>query len=118
MAKSNTNNPKPSPGAPSSGEGLFEVDCPCCDATLRIDPVTRAVITHAVKAKPAPIEDLSAAVQRMKAEEAGRGDKFQKHVEDQRNRQAILNKKFDELFKQAKEDPESLAPRRKEIDWD
>lgn len=95
---------------------LIEVACPCCDATLRVDPVTRAVITHQAKEKPAPIEDLSAAVQRLKEEEAQRGDKFQKHVEDQRNRQSVLNRKFDELFKQVKEDPDSLDPVRKQ--WD
>lgn len=104
------------PTKPSGG--LIEVACPCCEATLRIDPVTRAVITHQVKEKPAPIEDLSAAVRRIKEEEARRGDKFQKHVDEQRNHQAVLNKKFDELFKQVKEDPDSLEPRRKDIDWD
>jgi hypothetical protein len=88
--------------------GLIEVQCPCCDATLRIDPVTRAVITHQVKAKPAPVEDLSAAVRRIKEEESQRGD----------NHQAVLNKKFDALFKQVKEDPDSLQPRPKDIDWD
>jgi len=98
--------------------GLIEVQCPCCEATLRIDPATRAVITHRVKVKPAPVEDLSAAVQRIKEEEAGRDDKFQKHVEDQRNHQAVLNKKFDALFKQVQDDPDSLQPRKKDIDWD
>lgn len=98
--------------------GLIEVQCPCCETTLRIDPATRAVITHRIKEKPAPVEDLSAAVRRIKEEEAQRGDKFQKHVEDQRNHQAVLNKKFDELFKQVKEDPDSLQPRPKDIDWD
>lgn len=98
--------------------GLIEVQCPCCEATLRIDAATRAVITHQIKEKPVPVEDLSAAVRRIKDEEAQRGGKFQKHVEDQRNHQAVLNKKFDELFKQVKEDPDSLQPRPKDIDWD
>ncbi|MCC6536972.1 MAG: hypothetical protein IT162_05450 [Bryobacterales bacterium] len=104
---------KPTPRKPSN---LWEVECPCCDAILRIDPETRAVITHQAKEKPAPVEDLAAAVRRLKEEEAQRGDKFQKHVDDQRNRQAVLNKKFDELFKQAHEDPESLQPKPKV--WD
>lgn len=106
------------PTARKTSSDLIEVQCPCCEATLRIDAVTRAVITHQAKEKPAPVEDLSAAVRRIKEEEARRGDKFQKHVEDQRNHQAILNRKFDELFKQAKEDPDSLQPRPKGIDWD
>jgi hypothetical protein len=104
--------------SPRQPAGLIEVQCPCCEAMLRIDPVTRAVITHQVKEKPAPVEDLSAAVRRIQEEEARRGDKFQKHVEEQRSHQAVLNRKFDELFKQVKEDPDSLQPRRKDIDWD
>jgi hypothetical protein len=105
--------PRTSDRTPSN---LFEVLCPCCEATLRIDAETRAVITHKAKERPAPVEDLAAAVRRVKDEEAGRDSKFQKHVEDQRNHQAVLNKKFDALFKQAHEDPESLQPRKKE--WD
>ena len=98
--------------------GLVEVQCPCCEAMLRIDIETKSVITHKVKEKPAPVEDLSAAVRRIKEEEAQRDSKFQKHVEDQRNHQAVLNKKFDALFKQVQDDPESLQPRKKDIDWD
>ncbi len=97
---------------------LIEVRCPCCDATLRIDPETGSVITHKEKERPAPISDLQAAVSKLKQEEAGRDEKFRKHMDQEKARQGILNKKFDELFKQAKEDPDSLQPRRKEIDWD
>lgn len=108
MAK--TTEPKPS--------GLIEVQCPCCEAMLRIDIETKSVITHKLKEKPPPVEDLSAAVRRIKEEESQRDAKFQKHVEDQRNHQAVLNKKFDALFKQVQDDPDSLQPRKKDIDWD
>jgi predicted nuclease with TOPRIM domain len=98
---------------PSSN--LIEVACPCCEATLRIDPATSAVITHKEKVKPHPVEDLQAAVQKLKGEEARREEVFQKQMAEQKNRQAVLNKKFDELFKQAKEDPD-MQPRTKDID--
>jgi hypothetical protein len=96
---------------------LLEVACPCCEALLRVDPATGAVITHKAKEKPKPIEDLSTAVNRLKAEEAERDAKFRRSMEAEKNRQDVLNRKFDELFKQAKEDPD-MEPRRKEIDWD
>lgn len=83
-----------------------------------MDPATGVVITHKEKEKPAPIEDLGAAVAKLRQEEAARGEKFRKSFEEEKNRKDVLNRKFDELFKQAKEDPESLTPRRKEIDWD
>jgi len=97
---------------------LLEVSCPCCDASLKIDPATGAVITHKEKEKPPAIEDLGVAAAKLKQEAAERDEKFRKSMEDQKNRKDVLSKKFDELFKQAKEDPDSLQPRRKEIDWD
>jgi hypothetical protein len=54
-------------------QGLFEVECPCCNAVLKIDPETRAVIAHAVPEKPPLIEDLAAAVAKLKGE-PGRRD--------------------------------------------
>lgn len=96
---------------------LIEVQCPCCEATLKIDPATSTVILHKEKEKPAPIEDLKTAVSQLKQEAARRDERFRKSFEDEKNRQDVLSKKFDELFKQAKSDPD-MKPRRKEIDWD
>ncbi len=96
---------------------LLEVQCPCCDATLKVDVATGAVITHKEKPKPKPIEDLNAAVARLKDEAAQRDEKFRQSMNEQKNRQQVLSQKFDELFKQAKTDPD-MEPRRKEIDWD
>jgi hypothetical protein len=91
---------------------LIEVRCPCCEATLRIDPVLQAVISHTEHRKPAPIEDLQAAVQKMKGEESRRSEVFQSAFDDHKNQQKILARKFDELLKQAKDEPESLKPKR------
>lgn len=92
--------------------GLIEVRCPCCEAVLRIDAELNAVIAHEEHRKPPPIEDLRAAVQKMKGEEAARGEVFQKNVEQQKSHQQVLAKKFDELLKQAKEKPDTLTPKR------
>jgi hypothetical protein len=96
---------------------LFEVQCPCCDATLKIDPDTRAVISHKVKEKPPVIEDLKSAVNRLQGEAQKREAVFQKSLADQKTHQDVLNKKFDELFRQAKEDPDKRPPQR-DIDLD
>jgi hypothetical protein len=85
---------------------LLEVQCPCCEAVLKVDPATGAVITHKEKERPKPVEDMAAAVARIKAEEAGRDAKFQAQVERERASKDVLNKKFDELLKQAKADPD------------
>ncbi len=97
--------------------GLFDVKCPCCEATLKIDPQTRAVIAQIVPVKPPPIEDLAAAVRNLKGEPGRREDAFQKSVAETKVHGKVLEKKFDELFRQAKEKPDFSKPVR-DIDLD
>jgi hypothetical protein len=98
-------------------KGLFEVDCPCCHATLKIDPETRAVISHKEKEKPRTVEDLAAAVQKLKGEAGRRDELFRKNFEAEKSHGKVLEKKFDELFKRAKENPNEPPPQR-DIDLD
>jgi hypothetical protein len=94
---------------------LFEVECPCCQAMLTIDPETRAVIAHTVPEKPKLIDDLAAEVQKLKGEGARREQLFQKNFEAEKTHGKVLEKKFDELFKRAKENPDE-KPRTRDID--
>jgi len=97
---------------------LIEVQCPCCNATLQIDPVLKAVIHHQEAKKAAPVEDLASAVQRLKGEEARRADVFQKSFEDHKGHNKVLERKFDELLRKAKEDPDSLPAPSKPFDYE
>src|SRR5579864_1826496 len=96
-------------------KGLFDVECPCCQAILKIDAETRAVIAHTVPVKPLPIEDLAAEVAKLKGEGARREQVFQKQFEAEKAHGKVLEKKFDELFKRAKENPD-LTPPKRDID--
>ncbi|HUI57028.1 MAG TPA: hypothetical protein VLY04_18765 [Bryobacteraceae bacterium] len=98
-------------------KGMFEVECPCCQAVLKIDPETRAIIAHKVPVKPLPIEDLAAEVAKLKGEGARREQVFQKSFEAHKIHGKVLEKKFDELFKQVKEHPDEKPPTR-DIDLD
>jgi hypothetical protein len=98
-------------------KGLFEVECPCCNALLKIDPETRAVIAHTVPEKPPAIEDLAAAVTKLKGEAGRRDEVFRKQVEAEKSHGKVLEKKFDELLRQAKEKPD-LTPPKRDIDLD
>ena len=93
-------------------QGMFEVPCPCCKAVLKIDPETRAVIAHTVPEKPPLIEDLAAEVLKLKGEGARREQLFQKSFEAEKTHGKVLEKKFDELFKRAKENPDEKPPTR------
>jgi len=83
-------------------KGMFEVACPCCAAILKIDPETRAVIAHTVPEK---------------GEGARREEVFRKQFEAEKSHGKVLEKKFDELFKRAKESPD-LTPPKRDIDLD
>jgi hypothetical protein len=94
---------------------LFEVSCPCCKAELKIDLQLRAVIAHREPEKKPVIEDLAAEVQKLKGAPGRREEAFQKSFEAEKNQGQVLNRKFDELFKQAKADP-NFGKKPRDID--
>lgn len=84
---------------------LFEVNCPCCQAELKVDSQLRAVISYSEAVKKPLIEDLALEVEKLKGAAGRREDAFQKSFAAEKNQSQVLNRKFDELFKQAKDDP-------------
>ena len=96
---------------------LFELQCPCCHSTLKVDGRLRAVISHAEPVQKPLIEDLNEAVQKLKGEVGRREEVFRKSFEAEKKQSEVLNRKFDELFKQAKEDPE-FGKKNRDIDLD
>ena len=98
-------------------KAMFDVACPCCQAVLKIDPETCAVIAHTVPEKPPAIEDLAAEVAKLKGAGARREEIFQKQFEAEKSHGKVLEKKFEELFKRAKENPD-LTPPTRDIDLD
>lgn len=96
---------------------LFEVLCPCCKTALKVDPETRQVISHKVPEKPPLIDDLKEAVQKLKGEEQKRDQVFRQQFEAEKSHGKVLEKKFDELLKQAKSEPAG-KPGIRDIDLD
>ena len=94
---------------------VIEATCPCCQAALRIDSETGAVLSHKLPEKPPAIDDLGAAARALKGEAAKREEIFQKSFAEQKSRNSILDKKFDELLKQAKASPDK-GPQKRDID--
>src|SRR5215470_13650917 len=96
---------------------LITVTCPCCQAELHIDPKTSAVIRHKAHEKPATFADMEAAVSRFKGEADRREESFKKSVADHKVHQDVLSKKFDEMLRLARENPDAPPPKR-DIDID
>lgn len=98
-------------------KALLKVACPCCQATLHVDPDTSAVIRFEEHVKPKEIEDMEQAVQRFRGEKDRREDAFRKSVAEHRTHHDVLGKKFEEMLKVAKENPDAPPPPR-DIDID
>lgn len=96
---------------------MFDVICPCCQTELKIDPDTRAVITFKVPDKPRELANIEVGLDRLRGAEARREEAFQKSFEAEKMQPQILARKFDELFKKAKETAGEPPPKR-DIDLD
>lgn len=94
----------------SGGAETFEVECPCCGATLKVDARVRAVLEHKEKPRPKTLEDINVGVERLKGAEQAREEAFQKSVEALKSSKSVLDRKFEELLKKAKADDPTAPP--------
>src|SRR5882762_491823 len=90
----------------------FEVGCPCCNAVLKVDPDTKAVISHVAAVKPKMFNDFEAAAKAMREQEDRKESIFRQAVDAQKNNASLLEKKFQEAVKKAKETPDEGRPMR------
>ena len=90
----------------------FEVLFPDCGGMLKIDPVTRAIISHKSAPRKRMFEDLGDAAKALREADARRDSIFQQSVEAQKNKDDVLAKKFAEAVKKAKESPLTEKPLR------
>jgi hypothetical protein len=96
---------------------FFELSCPCCGAVLKVDPVTKAVISHVAPIKPKTFTDFEAAAKAMRDNEGRKESIFRQAVDAEKNKSDLLEKKFQEAMKKAKESPEE-GPMIRDFDLD
>jgi len=90
----------------------FEVTCPCCSAVLKVDSESQAVIAHTAAVKPKMFGDIEEAARAMKEQDSRRESIFRQSVEAQKHASDLLEKKFQEAIKKAKETPDTGKPIR------
>jgi hypothetical protein len=95
--------------------GAFTVTCPCCQGRLTIDPDLRAVIAHEAPPRARSGPGLEGALEALKDAAARRQDQFQEQLEAQRHKGRLLDRKFQEGLKKAKDDP-SRPPNPLDLD--
>ena len=96
----------------------FEVVCPCCEAVLKIDSGTRSVIAHTAKATPKTFNDFEEAARSMKEQESRKESIFRQSVEAEKNKADLLEKKFQEALRRAKETPSEPGKPLRDFDLD
>ncbi len=97
------------------GENL-RVTCPCCQAKLTVDPIFGAVLSHEASVKPGPNVDLTDAQKILAEQNRQREDKFADSWFQEYNKEDILDKKFEEAMKKAKDAPASKPIRDFDLD--
>lgn len=90
----------------------FEVTCPCCSAVLKIDTATQGVISHVAPVKPKTFNDMEEAARAMREQDGRRESIFRQSVDAQKHASELLEKKFQEALKKAKETPDTGKPIR------
>jgi len=94
----------------------FAVQCPCCQATLQIDPELRAVLSHEPAAEPRSVRNLTEAVKGLEAEAAQRQHKFEESMRAQKTKKDLLDKRFQEALKRSKGEPVTRPVRDIDLD--
>jgi Tfp pilus assembly protein PilF len=83
---------------------------------LKVDPETKAVISHTAPVAPKMFENFEAAASAMKEQEGRRESLFRQSVEAEKNKASLLEKKFQEAMKKAKESPDEKPLRDFDLD--
>jgi hypothetical protein len=87
-------------------EATFEVACPDCGAMLKIDAATGLVVSHTSAPRKRMFEDLEMAAKAMREQDERKESIFRQSVDAERNKADLLEKKFAEALRKAKDAPE------------
>ena len=85
------------------GKPAIEVSCPHCQAKLTVDVELAAVLSH----EPPPKQeyDFEGQLKELSEADRKREELFRQQVEAQKERSKLLERKFQESFEKAKDQP-------------
>ena len=98
-------------------KAAFIVECPCCQAKLTVDPEVRAVIAHEEPPRKRSVADLDTAFGALGAKAAEREERFRQQMAAEAGGQKgkVLDRKFQEGLKKAKDSPD---PPKRPFDYE
>jgi hypothetical protein len=93
----------------------FEIDCPCCNAKLKVDRRLGIVLAHTAPVRP-PSIDLDDTASLLRAHEDAVEAKFRASVHAEKIKEDVLARKFSEGLKKAKDGPVEKPVRDFDLD--
>ena len=94
----------------------FTIICPCCESTLTVDAETGALISHQDKTKP--LASFDEMVKGLDKQKQVREQIFAQELNSMKNRDRILEEKFQDAMKRAEKDKDKDKPYRNPLDYD
>jgi len=92
----------------------FTIICPCCEATLAIDSQTGTLLSHEEKSRP--LASFDEMVKGLDKQKQVREQIFAQELNSMKDRDRILEEKFQEAMKRAEKDKDK--PYRNPLDMD
>jgi hypothetical protein len=87
----------------------FEIQCPCCEATIVIDRLSGEVLLHKAKETRGPGGSLDAMVAGLETQKSEAAKRFDRQLESQKDRARILEEKFKEALQRADKSDEKYV---------
>ena len=97
-------------------ENTFEVACPDCGAMLKIDSSSGVLVSHTPAPRKRMFEDLETAAKAMRERDERAESIFRQSVDAEKNKADLLEKKFAEAMRKAKDAPEGKPLRDFDLD--
>lgn len=94
----------------------IEVKCPCCSAQLTVDAQLGKVIAHEPPPKHSNAPDLDDVAHLLEQEKTRREAIFQQSTSDEKIKSQVLERKFEESLKKAKDQPITRPTRDIDLD--
>jgi hypothetical protein len=94
----------------------FEVACPDCGTMLKIDAATGLVVSHTPAPRKRMFEDLETAAKAMRDQDERKESIFRQSIDAEKNKADLLEKKFAEAMRKAKDAPEGKPLREFDLD--
>ena len=79
---------------------------------LKVDPANKDVISHVAKEIPKTFNDIEEAARSMSEQDSRKESLFRQSVEAEKNKADLMEKKFQEAVRKAKESPDTGKPIR------